>query len=177
MSPVAIQTYQNRLYILDPGANQIWRYLPDGTTYPSAPELYFAPIYQRQLANAVDFAIDVKGNVLVLFADGSIKEYNGGAEQLFDFSDLPDGHLKSANAMYLDATSALPALYVLDPVDQSVYEFTLSGKFQARFRSTDPNAFAKLSGIYVDGSNVYVTSGQMLYYFTTSSAAPATATP
>jgi hypothetical protein len=172
VSPVAIRTWQDRVYILDPGANQIWRYLPAGTTYPNTPEEYFTSDYQRQLAKAVDFTIDDKGNVYILFADGSLKEYNGGAEQPFTLSNLPDGHLKSANAMILDASSPLPALYILDPVDQSVYEFTVAGMFQARYRAVDPLMFAHLSGIFAQGNNIYVTSGNGLYYFNTGEGAP-----
>ena len=172
VSPVAIRSWQDRLYILDPGANQIWRYLPAGTTYPNTPEEYFTSDYQRQLAKAVDFTIDDKGNVYILFADGTLKEYNGGAEQPFTLSNLPDGHLKSANAMLLDASSPLPALFILDPVDQSIYEFTVAGTFQARYRAADPLMFAHLSGIFAQGSNVYVTSGNGLYYFNTGEGTP-----
>ncbi len=173
VAPVAIRSWQDRVYILDPGANQIWRYLPAGTTYPNTPEEYFTTDYQRALAKAVDFTIDDKGNVYILFSDGTLKEYNGGAEQPFTLSNLPDGHLKSANAMILDASSPLPALYILDPVDQSVYEFTVAGTFQARYRAIDPLMFAHLAGIYAQGNNIYVTSGNGLYYFNTGETTPA----
>ncbi len=171
--PAAIRTWQDRLYVLDPGANQIWRYLPSGTTYPNPPEQYFTVDYQRNLAKAIDFAIDEKGNVYVLFADGTLKEFNGGAEQPFALTGVPDTKLKSGGALYLDSSSPLSALYVTDPVDQSVYEFTLAGVFQARYRAGDPLAFAHLSGVFAQGNNVYVTSGNTLYYFnTTTNLAP-----
>jgi len=172
IKPIKVRSWQDKLYILDPAANQIWRYLPDSTTYPKPPEEYFTDAYQRQLANATDFAIDEKGNVYVLFADGSLKEYTSGAEQPFALNGLPDGKLKSASTMYLDSTSALPALFVIDSRDQSIYEFTLSGAFQARFRSTDVNAFAHLSSVFADGNTLYVTSGQMLYYLNIANPAP-----
>lgn len=172
-TPVAIRTWQDRLYILDPGANQIWRYLPDGTTYPNPPEQYFTVDYQRNLTKAIDFAIDEKGNVYVLFADGTIKEFNAGAEQPFTLGNLPDGSLHSGGSMYLDSSSPLSALYITDLADQSVYEFTLAGVFQARYRATDSQAFAHLSGVFAQGNNVYVTSGDTLYYFNTT----ATPTP
>ncbi|MHB8628488.1 MAG: NHL repeat-containing protein [Aggregatilineales bacterium] len=172
-TPAAIRTWQDRLYILDPGANQIWRYLPSGTTYPNPPEQYFTVDYQRNLTKAIDFAIDEKGNVYVLFADGTIKEFNGGAEQPFALTGVPDTKLKSGGALYLDSSSPLSALYVTDPVDQSVYEFTLAGIFQARYRASEPLAFAHLSGVFAQGNNVYVTSGNTLYYFnTTANFAP-----
>jgi hypothetical protein len=166
--PVALRTWQDRLYILDPSANQIWRYLPNGTTYPNPPEQYFTVDYQRNLTQATDFAIDEKGNVYVLFADGTVKELNAGAEQPFALTNLPDGSLKSGGAMYLDSSSPLSALYITDPSDQSVYEFTLAGVFQARYRATDAQAFMNLSGVFAHGNDVYVTSGAALYYFNTT---------
>lgn len=171
-TPVAIRAWQEKLYILDPQANQIWRYVPSGTTYPNPPEEYYAPEYQRRLANAVDFAIDEKGNIYVLFADGTIKKYNSGAEQSFNLNGAPEGGLKSANKMYLDSNSPLPAIFVTDPKDESVYEFTLSGAFQGRFRAADGSAFKNLTSVFADGSNVYVTAGQVLYYFATGAASP-----
>ncbi len=173
-APIAIRSFQEKLYILDPPANQIWRYLPSGTTYPNPPEEYFGAEYQRKLGNAVDFAIDEKGNIFVAFADGTLKKYNAGAEQVFDLSGLPEGKLRATNAMYMDNNSPLPAIFVTDPTDQSVYEFTLSGTFQGRFKASDENAFQRLSSVFADGSNIYVTSGQVLYYFSggTLSATP-----
>ncbi len=171
-APIAVRAWQEKLYILDPQANQIWRYVPSGTTYPNPPEEYYAPEYQRRLANAVDFAIDEKGNIYVLFADGSLKKYNSGAEQSFSLNGAPEGGLKSANKMYLDSNSPLPAIFITDPKDESVYEFTLSGAFQGRFRATDSSAFKNLTSVFADGNNVYVTSGQVLYYFATGAVSP-----
>jgi hypothetical protein len=170
--PVAMRVWQERLYILDPGANQIWRYVPAGTTYPNPPQVYFETEYNRNLSNAVDFAIDERGAVYVLFANGTMKKYIAGAEQSFNLNGIPEGGLRSANAMHLDSRSALPTLYVIDPIDQAVFEFTLAGTFQNRFRSADPTLFKKLSAIYSEGSRVYVTDGNVLYTFETTKPKP-----
>ena len=103
----------------------------------------------------------------ILYADGSLKEYTGGVEQIFTPANLPDGKLQSGGALYLDASTPLPALYVTDPVDGSIYEFTLAGTFQARFKALDPRAFDHMSGLFVQGNSVYVTAGTTLYYFST----------
>jgi hypothetical protein len=78
--------------------------------------------------------------------------------------------------MFLDNDAALPALYIADPVDNSIYEMTLAGTFQHRFRAADDNAFRSLSGLYVDRDRVYVASGAALYTFSISDMS-ATATP
>ncbi|MEP7288044.1 MAG: hypothetical protein ABI947_20005 [Chloroflexota bacterium] len=177
VNPVAIATWQGRFYILDAGANQIWRYLPTGITYPDAPEEYFAATSKPDLKDAVDFAIDGSGNIFVLFSNGTLKRFNGGAEQPFSFNGLPDGSLKSANAMYLDNDSTLPAIYITDPLDQSVYQVTLAGTFRFRFRATDNAAFRQLTGVYVDQNRVYVASGSLIYTFTMEDKPDATPTP
>ncbi len=174
VTPVAMATWQKRMYVLDAGANQIWRYLPEGSTYPDAPQEYFDTDFRPNLKEAVDFGIDSAGNVYVLFANGALKKYNGGAEQPFNFNGLPEDRLKSGGALYLDNDSALPALYLTDPLDNSIYQVTLAGTFQHRFKSSDPNAFRALSGVFVDRDNVYVLSGSLLYYF---SMGDATGTP
>jgi hypothetical protein len=167
VKPVAVATWQKRLYILDAGANQIWRYLPEGYSYPSQPEPYFTD-YQPNLQLAIDFAIDSPGNLYVLFSDGTLKKFNGGIEQPFNFSELPDGKLLTANSLFLDSDSPLPAIYITDWRDGSIYEVTLSGRFSHRYRSSDPNAFKNLTGVFVDRDHVYVASGPLVYFFSVS---------
>ncbi|MCC7449346.1 MAG: hypothetical protein IT324_18150 [Anaerolineae bacterium] len=167
VKPVAMTTWQGRLYILDADANQVWRYVPAGASYPNPPEEYFddpKPV----LKDAISLAIDTSGNVYILFANGVLKKFTSGTEQPFSFTGMPEGNLKSANAMYMDIDSPLPAIYITDPLDQSVYEFTLAGTFRYRFRSADPNAFRQLTGVYADRDNLYVASGPIIYYFSVS---------
>ncbi len=164
--PVAISTWRGNLYVLDPGSNQIWRYRPVGFSYPNPPENYFASEEQPDLSKAVDFGIDVTGNIYIFFSDGQLKKYTSGTEQRFGLNGLPDNKpLQSGSAIYVDTDSTLPAIYLLDPVDQSVYQVTLSGVFKYRFRADDTNTFRDLNGIYADGANIYVAAGPMLYYF------------
>jgi hypothetical protein len=42
---------------------------------------------------------------------------------------------------------------------------TLSGQFRYRFRAKDFGAWSDLGGVYADGSQIYVTSGPVLYTF------------
>ncbi len=175
VKPVAMTTWQRRLYVLDAGANQIWRYLAEGYSYPNPPEEYFTDA-QPNLKNAVDFDIDSVGNVFILFSDGTLRKYNSGTEQPFKFDGLPDGSLKSANSMYLDSGAPLPAIYITDPLDQSIYEVTLSGRFSHRYKSADPSAFRNLSGVFVDQGHFYVAAGSLIYYFSVSDLA-STPTP
>jgi hypothetical protein len=161
-TPQAMFAWRGNLYILDPPNNQVWRYRPVGNNYPNPPEAYFEDDIP-DLSLAVDVAIDSIGNVYILFADGTIKKYNGGAEVAFKYTDMPENAPRSGIAMYLDADSALPAIYIIDKVDQAVYQVTLSGTFKHRIKATD-QAFADLSGVYVDRDHLYISSGGVLYF-------------
>ncbi|MFQ3535399.1 MAG: hypothetical protein SNJ58_05940 [Aggregatilineales bacterium] len=163
--PVALATWRGNLYLLDPAANQIWRYRPLGNSYPNPPEEYFDGEVRPDLSAAVDFGIDPNGNVYIFFADGQLRKFTSGIEQRFALSGMPSDGLKSGRAMYLDGDSPLPSIYLLDPTDQSVYQITLSGAFRYRFRASDPSLFQALSGIYAERDHIFVASGGMLYHF------------
>ncbi|PJF36569.1 MAG: hypothetical protein CUN49_04730 [Candidatus Thermofonsia Clade 1 bacterium] len=163
--PIALATWRGNLYLLDPEANQIWRYRPLGNSYPNPPEEYFDGEVRPDLSTAVDLGIDPNGNVYIFFADGQLRKFTSGIEQRFALSGMPSDGLKSGRAMYLDGDSPLPSIYLLDSADQSIYQVTLSGAFRYRFRANDPNLFRALSGIYADRDNIFVASGSVLYHF------------
>ncbi|PJF32328.1 MAG: hypothetical protein CUN51_01485 [Candidatus Thermofonsia Clade 1 bacterium] len=170
-APIALATWRGNLYLLDPEANQIWRYRPLGNSYPNPPEEYFNGEVRPDLSTAVDFGIDPNGNVYIFFADGQLRKFTSGIEQRFALSGMPADGLKSGRAMYLDGDSPLPSIYLLDSADQSVYQITLSGAFRYRFRANDPNLFRSLSSIYAERDNIFVASGNVLYHFSVTDLA------
>ncbi len=155
IDPEAIATWQGKLYILDPPANQVWRYQPSGGTFPSAPEEYFVGDVRPDLTNAVDIAIDQTGNVFILNEDGTLLKYYSGEPQFFQFSALSNGgvgSLGSANAMYLDTGLISPGFYILDKVTQTFHETTLGGTRIQSYRAPSGTSFRDLSGLAVDAS-------------------------
>jgi hypothetical protein len=164
VKPAAITVWRDRLYVLDVGANQIWRYTPVGGSYPNPPDAYFdEPL---DLSQAVDMGIDsTPGNVYILFADGKLKKYLAGREQPFDFGGLPEDGLKAGGSLYIDADAIFPAIYLTDPRDQAIYQVTLRGQFQRRFKARETTTFRKLSNVYIDGEDVYATTASTVYYF------------
>ncbi len=167
--PVSIETWQGRLYILDPPANQIWRYQPTAGEYPAAPEEYFVGDNHPNLTHAVDMAIDQSGNVFVLRDDGAVLKFYSGEEQLFQFSNLPGGGvgaLGSASGLVLDMGLISPGFYVLDARNLTIHETTVGGTFIRSYRAPDDTSFRDLSGLAVDSraEGLYIAAREALYY-------------
>lgn len=167
--PVAIHTWRDRLYILDPAKNQLWRYVPIGNSYPNPPTGYFEDNTNVDLSNAVDFGIDDPGTLYILFSDGTIKKYNSGVEEQpkdqFKLNGVPEDGIKSANAMYMDTDNQ--KIYIVDPNSQAIWQVTFAGTFQYRFQPTAQLAFKNATGVFADHNHIYVASGNFLYYFST----------
>jgi hypothetical protein len=70
---VGLATYSNKIYLLDPTSNQIWRYQRGTDGYGSA-QGYFSG--EMDLSKAVSLAVD--GSVWILNSDGSLLKYLSG---------------------------------------------------------------------------------------------------
>lgn len=77
-NPVAVTTFGERLYILDDGAAQIWRYFPDGEGFVANVDGRTVPLNEdADLANAVDFDIySEDGSLVIVYNDGRIRYYD-----------------------------------------------------------------------------------------------------
>jgi hypothetical protein len=160
--PARVGSYEGRLYVLDPAGEQIWRYAPDGDTYPTAPESYFGGSLPAPLADAVDMAID--GNIYLLYEDGTIRKFLAGEAQPFDVTGLPDASdLSGAVAIAADPSGRGRELYVADPAHERVVRLSPSGEFQVQYRA--PEGFGALEALAVDdtASRLYTISEGQLF--------------
>ncbi len=108
---VSLSAFEGRVYVLEPDANQIWRYVPQGDAYPQPPEPYFAEASPVPLATALDMEID--GSVYVLFEGGELLKFLRGQLAQFEVRGLPDG-LDGAVGIAADATGSSDVIYVAD---------------------------------------------------------------
>lgn len=161
--PRAIAVYNGDLYILDAGANQIWRYVVEGGRYTDTPELYFTDI-TPDLSTAIDFSIDTNGNMYILQSNGAVSKYFQGRPELLNYT-LPQP-LARPSAIQLNASVIEQALYVTDPGGGRLYSTTLTGTFLVNFKDDQNAVFGALSGVYAgEGEQIYITAGNALYYF------------
>jgi hypothetical protein len=168
VTPVQIKVWRGNLYVLDPGANQIWRYTPTGGSYSSPPTEYFAGERRPNISGAVDFSIDTNGAVYVLLGDGQMGKYLGGEPQTFAYAAFPSGQeLGVANAMFLSTSPISQSIYLSSQPNRTVYEVTQAGTFMRSYRTFEEGNFELLEGVIAEPSLqvVYVLSGNSVFVF------------
>ena len=167
-SRIKLVTWGGRLYLLDPGADQIWRYDPSGGAFPGAPLEYFTGANRPALENAVDFAIDDNGRVYVLFADGVIAMFRGGEELNFGFAGFPSNQsITSANAMFLSTNPVAQGIYITDRPARTIFSTSSAGTFNTSYRAFNESLFDGLSDVVVDDNKrvIYALSGNSVLAF------------
>lgn len=166
--PIAIALWRQNFYVLDAGANQIWRYEPVDGQYSEQPSEYFVGSERPNLTGAVDFAIDDQGSIYILFGNGSLEKYRGGQLETFDWFNAPVDGFTNGRALFIDNNPISYSLYVVDRVHQGVYKVSFGGEVNDGYKPANQlNAFDNLTGVAVDSSRgyarMYVLSGNSLY--------------
>lgn len=172
VNPVAVTLWRGALYVLDSGANQLWRYTPTGGNYVSAPTEYFTGAVRPNLANAIDFDITRTGTgiVYILHSDGTMTSYLGGTPQSFGFVAFPPGQELddvTLNGMFMNDSPILPAFYIISQQTRTVYQTTLAGTYQDSYRVFDEALLELLADIAVEPAQqiVYLASGNAIVAF------------
>ena len=178
-NPVRLAFWQNNMYVLDTGAQQIWRFQPIGATdnYANPPtEYYQGAVRPPNLDRAVDFAIgapnsNINGNVFTLLNDGTMSRYFSGNAEGFTFSGFPSGletpAESSTQAMYLNDSNLFTGFYIISRPLRTIYYTTTAGTFQNAFRIQDETLFERINDVVADPEQnmVYVASGNGVLAF------------
>lgn len=151
--------YGGNLYVVDVGANQIWRYRPADNGFGD-PEPYFTEGTQVNLSGLQAVAID--GNIWLLYSDGRLLKFFGGQALSFVWQDLP-GSLSAPTAVALPIEG--DRLYVADAGNGRIIEATKEGVFLRQFRAREGDILRNLKGLFLDeaGSMFYVLTQDQLY--------------
>ncbi len=166
-NPIKMTFWQGRLYILDPGANQIWRYDNSGGIF-SSPIEYFAGDARPDISAAVGFGIDGAGVVYILNASGEISKWTGGKQTSFGYASFPEGQiLNSADALFLSADPLSQGLYIVSRTNRTIYETSLAGTWVASYRAQNEDDFAGLTSVFAEATQqiVYTLSGNSIFAF------------
>ena len=175
--PVAIEVFQNRIYVLEPDANEIWVYQREDKFFADPPERFFSES-AIDLSAAIDISI-VQGTVFILHRDGHmtqcVRREQGVVPECSIETRYSDGRPGRADDIRFDGVAAPAAMVAYPPPHSSIYltdrnssgayQFSLRLAYQREFRAVDDDgevaatSFAVGSGrdlFFARGNNVYV---------------------
>jgi hypothetical protein len=163
---MAVWGPEDRIYLLDVAANQIWRYDRTGGAYSGIANPYFDGANQGALQLCVDFKIDKDGQVFALRSDGVIIKYYRGQVQEFRLGGFPTGQEPiSGESLTLDEDPIGRAIYITSRGATAIHQMTLGGSFDANIRATEESLFQSLGGVASNPAQqlLYLTSGNGIF--------------
>lgn len=120
-----LKFFAGNIYLLDPKANQIWKY--QGTDLGFVDLVpYLKTGISVDLSRVIDFAID--GFVYVLSSTGSIVKFSGGSTQDFSITGL-DAPLSNPSSIF--STDETKNIYILD--GKRIVVLNKDGVYQAQY--------------------------------------------
>lgn len=128
--PVAMATYYGRLYLMDPAAGQIWRYLPQNGEFGREPEPYFSS-EAPSLMGARDMALN--SSIYVLFEDRRVARYEEGRAAPFAISGVPAPEARFV-ALAVDPNVENGPVYLADGAAERIVVLREDGTFCAQLR-------------------------------------------
>jgi hypothetical protein len=171
IEPVAVAQFNERLYVLDRGAGQLWRYFPesDGFYVDEAQRALSLP----DLQEAADVAIySEDASVIVLYRDGRIRRY-GQDSLLWDETTLYqnglDMPLVAPTQVKIIGRGLNSSIFIADPGSGRIVQISLGGTFLAQWKAVEPRTgeelFAQLTDFDVADSplRIFVAAGRGLY--------------
>jgi hypothetical protein len=118
---VDVKSYSSKIYVLDPGENQIWKYQRGTSAYGSA-SAYLSE--EVDVSDAISFAID--GNLWVLNEDGSMTKLLSGDEVEFFINEAPLDSVEGAVKLYTELE--INQLYLIDAANDRLLIYNKSSR-------------------------------------------------
>ena len=175
INPVALEIFADRLYVLDPGANQVWVFDRVGGVFSEAPSPYFSEAV-FDLSNALDFVI-AQGDLFILRTDGSLMQCTRttfdtpDCSERLTFIDERLGHSASDRLADVLAPVSLvfdpppePSLYIAEADNQGAYQLSLFMVLQRQYRPAI-KLDQPLNGVIIgSGKDIFFAAGNNVYF-------------
>jgi hypothetical protein len=143
VNPAAIATYLDRLYVMDTGAGQIWKYYASANYEQLADDRAISFSGDMGLDQAVDFDIFAEdASMVVIYRDGRIRYYDtrGGRVQ-WDETSLQQRGLSSPmiapTAVKIVGSGLNASIFVLDAGSGRLIQLSQGGTVLAQIRVLD----------------------------------------
>ncbi len=142
-SGVAVKGYSNKLYVLDPVENQIWRYTRRRDKFDAAEGWNI----NADIRNGISMAID--GNIYVLNSDGYITQIFSGNKEDFPIKKPPISALSAPSKIFTELE--MSQIYILEPSTSRVLVYYKDTKGGAVYSSQYVfDELTDLRDVYVD---------------------------
>ena len=151
---VAFQQYNNRFYLIDAAAGQIYRFTKNADQLAgSAPWL----ASKEDLTKVVSLSID--GDIYLLKNNGEISKYTKGKRQDFSATAVEPALNQTAKIIVSPEQNYL---YVLEPANKRLVVFDKTGKFNSQYTSYKLN---NLKDFQIDEKNkkIYFLNNTTVY--------------
>lgn len=150
----AAQSYNGRVYVLDPAKNMIWRYTANGTSYSQ--ERAYLKTADAALSQGTSLAID--SNIYIGLQNGQIKRYLSGKESSWSLRSI-DPPVTNIQALWASADS--DRLVILDQIGKRILVVTKDGTLITQLTSP---SFTDLRSLTVDPKTkkIYVVNGSTI---------------
>lgn len=155
---IDVTSYNDRLYILDPDRNQIWRYERRREGFDVG-EGYNQ---DADLKNAVSLAID--SSIYILNKDGTIMQMYQGQKQDYPLRRAPLNAITEARQIY--TAPEMNFLFILEPKQNRVVVYkkdTQNGGAQYQTQYVF-NGVGELRDLYVSDNRLYVGDDKKVYF-------------
>ncbi|MCL4835227.1 MAG: hypothetical protein KJZ86_22505 [Caldilineaceae bacterium] len=156
-----LENYNGRLYLADEQANQILRYSPAGLGYDEAPDAWFEPTVQANLAGIVAMAID--SDIWLLMENGTLLRYSGGRQLPFSL-DTSAGLTGRLSDMAMGSAPD-SRIYLADGSQDRILVFDKAGTYIEQLQAAESTALAGLRGLYLDevSGTLFILTQTSLY--------------
>jgi hypothetical protein len=174
VNPTAMATYLDRLYVLDTGARQIWKFYGSSgyTQFEGDETIFFSG--EADLEQAVDFDLYAEdGSLVILYRDGRIRYYNtrSGLVQWDETTLAQNGMLTpliAPVAVKIIGSGLNASIFVLDPGSGRLVQLSRGGTVLTQYRILDRAGNEVLVeatdfGVTESPMRIFVVGGDQLY--------------
>ncbi|MDX1616669.1 MAG: hypothetical protein R3300_20340 [Candidatus Promineifilaceae bacterium] len=165
VSPIAATGFSERLYVLDPLANRIWRYFAEGDSLTLNEDLRAIEFVEgAELARVIDFEIYTEdGSVILLYDDGRLRRYVNG-RLLWGEVDLAANGLSlplaEPVAVQIGGRGLNSSIFVADAGNGRIVQLSLGGTYLAQYRATAEDG----TELFADIKDFAVTDGPLRFF-------------
>ena len=174
--PTQITSFDERLYVLDTGSEDIWRYFPDGDNF-TLNDTQRAVVFSEDadLDQVVDLAINsVDGSLALLYQDGRIRHFADGRLLWNESEPLNSGMetpFIAPTAIKIAGRGRISSIFISDPGSGRIVQLSFGGTFLAQYKALDETGrelFSRATDIATLDTplRIFVAAGNKLYLAT-----------